>query len=89
MGKPRDHDEFDESELIDEQFESIIAGLSLDQSSPRTYLDDLEAIDRAEKFTPPAIPKVSLIKQLKSARDAIIRWKNNRNPFPPEDGTAL
>lgn len=33
----------DERDLIDAEFESIISGLSLDESTPNTYLDELEA----------------------------------------------
>ncbi len=33
---------FDERDLINAEFESIVSGLSLDQSSPSTYLDELE-----------------------------------------------
>jgi hypothetical protein len=32
----------DEMDLINSEFESMVAGLSLDQSTPNTYLDDLE-----------------------------------------------
>jgi hypothetical protein len=36
----RDAD-FNERELIDAEFDSIVSGLSLDQSAPTTYLDEL------------------------------------------------
>ena len=35
--------EADERELIDAEFESMVSGLSLDQSAPTTYLDELDA----------------------------------------------
>jgi len=35
--------ESDERELIDAEFESMVSGLSLDQSAPTTYLDELDA----------------------------------------------
>ena len=35
--------ESDERELIDAEFESIVSGLSLDESAPTTYLDELDA----------------------------------------------
>ena len=44
--KERDDDEMD---LINAEFNSMVADLNLDQSSPRTYLDDLDEIDRAER----------------------------------------
>jgi hypothetical protein len=42
----KDRDGFDEEELIRSEFESIVSGLSLDESAPTTYLDDLDRIDR-------------------------------------------
>lgn len=41
----------DDSELIDAEFDSIVSGLSLDASAPTTYLDELENIDAAEKYS--------------------------------------
>lgn len=41
--------EDDEMELINAEFNSLVAGLNLDQSSPRTYLDELAEIEAAEK----------------------------------------
>jgi carboxylesterase len=39
------------SELdIDSQFESIVAGLNLDQSSPSTFLDEIEGIEAAQRY---------------------------------------
>tara|TARA_B110000503_G_C7168115_1_gene422906 strand:- start:1484 stop:2551 length:1068 start_codon:yes stop_codon:yes gene_type:complete len=44
----------DERELIDAEFESIVSGLSLDESAPTTYLDELDARKfDPEGFTPP------------------------------------
>ncbi len=43
----------DERELIDAEFNSIVSGLSLDESAPTTYLDELEAIVESEKFVAP------------------------------------
>ena len=46
--------ESDERELIDAEFESIVSGLSLDESAPTTYLDELDARPNdPEGFTPP------------------------------------
>lgn len=36
--------------VIDEEFDSIVQGLSLDESAPNTYLDELENIDAADKY---------------------------------------
>ena len=35
-------------DLINAEFESMVSGLNLDQSSPRTYLDDLDELEREE-----------------------------------------
>ncbi|MFM8503240.1 MAG: alpha/beta hydrolase [Actinomycetota bacterium] len=40
----------DESELIDQEFESIVEGLSLDESAPTSYIDELENMEAAEKY---------------------------------------
>ncbi len=60
--------ESDENELIDAEFESIVSQLSLDESHPTTYLDELDA--RAEEHfvhPDPHLPKVD-----QSARIALI-----------------
>jgi hypothetical protein len=49
----------DEKDLIDEQFHALVAGLSLDQSTPSTYLDELDASVDPEGFTPPQPQKTS------------------------------
>lgn len=43
----------DDSELVNAEFDSIVSTLSLDQSSPNTYLDQLDAIDDSERFVAP------------------------------------
>jgi carboxylesterase len=40
----------DDSELIDLEFDSIVSGLSLDESAPNSFLDELENIDSAERY---------------------------------------
>jgi hypothetical protein len=40
----------DDSELIDLEFDSIVSGLSLDESAPTTYLDELENIEAEERY---------------------------------------
>ena len=39
-----------EQELVDAEFDSIVSGLSLDESSPNTYLDELEANTGADIY---------------------------------------
>ena len=52
----------DDSELVNAEFDSIVSTLSLDQSSPSTYLDQLDAIDHSERFIAPN-PELPKIKQ--------------------------
>jgi hypothetical protein len=88
MSKRESGDEFDD-ELIDAEFESMVEGLSLDESSPTTYLDELDAFEDQNRFTPPAIAKKSFKQELRDALRAITRWKNNPRNDHPEDGAAI
>jgi hypothetical protein len=88
MSKRESGDEFDD-ELIDAEFESMVEGLSLDESTPTTYLDELDAFEDQNRFTPPAIAKKSFKQELRDALRAITRWKNNPSNDHPEDGAAL
>jgi hypothetical protein len=45
--------DFNETDLVDAEFDSIVSGLSLDESSPTTYLDELDGIYEVERFKPP------------------------------------
>ncbi|MBU3692396.1 MAG: alpha/beta fold hydrolase [Candidatus Nanopelagicaceae bacterium] len=40
----------DENDLIDAEFAAIVSGLSLDESSPSTFLEELESSEFAEKY---------------------------------------
>lgn len=40
----------DDSALIDLEFDSIVSGLSLDESAPTTYLDELENLESIERY---------------------------------------
>ena len=86
-------DEFDEEDLIRSEFESIVSGLSLDESSPNTYLDDLERIEKLEVqnldegFAPPNPPRANPIDLFRSAKIAIKRWFNR--PYREDDGVNL
>ena len=77
---------FDEEELIRSEFESIVSGLNLDQSSPSTYLDDLERIDK-EGFVQPNPAPQTPRGFIESARNAMKRWfhRDHRD----DDGAAL
>ncbi|MCX6457311.1 MAG: hypothetical protein NTV90_06900 [Actinobacteria bacterium] len=52
----------DDSELVNAEFDSIVSTLSLDQSSPTTYLDQLDTIDDSENFVAPN-PELRRIKE--------------------------
>ena len=82
-------DDFDDDDLINAEFESMVEGLSLDESAPTTYLDELDSFEDHNRFTPPAIPKKSLREEHRNAYRAITRWKNNPHNDHPEDGAAL
>ena len=77
---------FDEEELIRSEFESIVSGLNLDQSTPSTYLDELNRIDQ-EGFVPPNPAPQTPRGFIDSARNAIKSWfhRNDRD----DDGAAL
>ena len=83
-------DAFDEEELIRSEFDSIVSGLSLDESSPTTYLDDLDRIDRAahnEKFIAPNPPVQTPRSFFLSAKRAIVSWF--RRGYHEDDGVEL
>ena len=75
----------DEKDLIDEKFQALVSGLSLDQSSPSTYLDDLDRSVDDEHFTPPTPPKKNLKKTFKDGINAFKKWKDN----PRSDNSGL
>jgi len=52
-------------------------------------LDELDAFEDQNRFTPPAIAKKSFKQELRDALRAVSRWKNNPRNDHPEDGAAL
>lgn len=82
----KDPDGFDEEELIRSEFESIVSGLSLDESAPSTYLDELDRIDR-EGFIQPNPPRQTPRSFFASARNAINRWL--KRGYHDDDGATL
>ena len=48
-----DPDDATERELIDLEFQSMVEGLSLDQSAPTSYLDELDKIQDSNRFHAP------------------------------------
>jgi carboxylesterase len=59
-------DDYNQRELIDAEFDSIVSGLSLDESTPNTYLDELSRNNAADTFTPPN-PKWPIFDQIQRA----------------------
>ena len=82
-----DGDKGGEQELINAEFEAMVSGLNLDQSSPRTYLDELEAIEEsesAELYLPPRT-KRGLHGTLNHISETIKSWWKRPNS---QDGDA-
>jgi len=67
----------DEKDLIDEKFQALVSGLSLDQSSPSTYLDELDRSVDDEHFTPPTPEKTSHKNFFQDGIKAFKKWKDN------------
>ena len=88
QGGSGNYEEFDD-ELIKAEFDSMVEGLSLDESAPTTYLDEIDAFEDHNRFTPPAIPKRGIKDQVRDAFRAMTRWKNYPHNDHPDDGAAL
>lgn len=85
--KRRDDDEMD---LINAEFESMVADLNLDQSSPRTYLDELDEIqaqERSVQFIPPRTRR-GLHGSMSHIKAALQRWWN-KPPRDDSDGAVV
>ena len=79
--------DFDEEELIRSEFDSMVSGLSLDESAPSTYLDELDRIDRADSFIAPNPPRQTPRTFFFSAKRAVVRWL--KRGYHEDDGVAL
>ena len=87
-GRDSDNNEPDDQELIYLEFESMISGLSLDQSTPNTYLDELDARDDSFKAELPA--QESFRETLRRARNTFKNWiAGGSNKNGDGDGAAL
>lgn len=75
----------DEKDLIDEKFQALVSGLSLDESSPTTYLDELDRRNDEEHFTPPVPQKMQLRNFFSDCINAFKKWKDN----PRSDNSGL
>ena len=88
MSNPRPGpDEFDEEELIRSEFDSIVSGLSLDESAPTTYLDELDAIQDSHRFIPPNPPRQSPRAMWRAIKRAMKRWLYRG--YHEDDGATL
>ena len=85
----RENEGFDEEDLIKAEFNSIVEGLSLDESSPTTYLDELDRFEEVDKFTPPIVPKKMFRDQLREMKISFTRWRKNSLQNPPDDGAVI
>lgn len=90
---PREENPDDEMELINSEFESMVANLNLDQSSPRTYLDDLDDLAAAEKSERnqlyyPAPVKRGLHGSVQNMIESIKRWWQ-KPPRDDSDGAVV
>jgi len=79
-------DEFDESDLINAEFESIVSGLNLDASTGDNFLDQLERESHFDAPRPRALnlsqsSKFSLSAILASAIYVLIEGLNGGDPF--------
>ena len=79
----------DEMDLINSEFESMVAGLSLDESTPNTYLDDLDQASSLDEnhFEQPNPTWPGVRSFFQSARIAIKRWLRHENNR--DDGVEL
>ena len=79
----------DEMDLIKSEFESMVAGLSLDESTPNTYLDDLEINESFDEnhFEEPNPSWPGIRNFISSAQIAIKRWLRHENNR--DDGVEL
>ena len=85
---PGDPDDANERELIDLEFQSMVEGLSLDESAPTSYLDELDKFEDSNRFHAPTPPKVGLHESIKRAINSLRKWKDGPT-FRDDDGAAL
>lgn len=81
-------DDETERELIEMEFQSMVENLSLDESTPTTYLDELEKFEDHNKFIAPKPARRSASQTFQAAKAAFKKWKNG-SAFRDDDGAAL
>lgn len=88
MTNPRPgSDDFDEEELIRSEFDSIVSGLSLDESAPTSYLDELDDFENVNRFIAPNPPQQSPRQIWRTIKAAVKRWFNRDNH--EDDGATV
>jgi hypothetical protein len=87
-GRNHDPEDANDRELINMEFESMVEGLSLDESSPNTYLDELENFVDENRFTAPNPPANSFSQTIKSAISSFKKWRDGKTDRD-DDGAAL
>ena len=90
---PGERSDDDEMELINAEFESMVADLNLDQSTPRTYLDDLDDLAEHEKYEQKAMylpprNRRGLHGSIQYLKKSIKRWWN-KPPSDDSDGAVV
>jgi hypothetical protein len=81
-------DDATERELIDLEFQSMVEGLSLDESAPTSYLDELDKFEDQNRFVAPNPPRRNLSQSLRDAILAFKKWRNGKT-FRDGDGAEL
>ena len=81
-------DDATERELIEMEFQSMVEGLSLDESAPTSYLDELDKFEDHNKFVAPNPARKNLSQTFHTAIAALKKWRNG-SAFRDDDGAAL
>jgi hypothetical protein len=81
-------DDATEHELIEMEFQAMVENLSLDESAPTSYLDELDKFEDQNRFIAPNPPRRSASQTFRSALSAFKNWKGG-NSNRGDDGVAL
>lgn len=83
--KPEQNPGENDQDLMDEKFQALVSGLSLDESAPTDYLDTIAGHQESERYTPPEPQRVNFFTSIKDGIKAFKKWKDN----PKRDNTDL
>ncbi|KGA20452.1 hypothetical protein GM50_1845 [freshwater metagenome] len=83
--KPEQNPGKDDQDLIDDKFNALVSGLSLDQSAPTDYLDSIADQQEVDGFIPPEPQRINFVTSIKDGMKAFKKWKDN----PRRDNTDL